>query len=78
MYAYKLWDVYYIMWKYNTTKDIIISFNKVGQSKLYQISHFYTIENTNNNCCGDFTKTMTNFKSTSSDFVGPYKVIAKK
>lgn len=77
MYAYKLWDVYYIMWKYNTTKDIIISFNKVGQSKLYQISHFYTIDNTDKNCCGDFTKTMSDFKATSSDFVGPYKVIAK-
>ena len=77
IYAYVNWNVYYFMWKYDNTRDIIISLNKVGQSSLYQLSHFYTVANEDKDCSGDFTLTQTQLKATSSDFVAPYKVLAK-
>ena len=77
IYAYVNWNVYYFMWKYDKTRDIIISLNKVGKSSLYQLSHFYTVPNEDKDCSGDFTLTQSQLKATSSDFVGPYKVLAK-
>lgn len=77
IYAFVNWNVYYFMWKYDNTRDIIVSLNKVGQSSLYQLSHFYTVANEDKDCSGDFTLPQTQLKTTTSDFVGPYKVLAK-
>lgn len=63
-----------IMFHYNDTLDMIITFAKVGPSGLMQISHIYTVVRDSN--FGDFSKTRTLFKNTYSDWVGPYKCYA--
>ena len=63
------------MFHYTDTLDMIILFKNCGQSSLLQLYNIYTCSR--EGVFGDFEKASTVIKTSYSDWVGPFKVLAK-
>ena len=73
-YTYNSETYIKVMFHYTDTLDMIILFKNCGQSSLLQLYNIYTCSR--EGTFGDFTKTATIIKTSYSDWVGPFKVLA--
>lgn len=73
-YTYNSETYIKVMFHYTNDLDMIILFKNCGQSSLLQLYNIYTCSR--EGTFGDFTKTTTTIKTSYSDWVGAFKILA--